>query len=369
MPCAAIDLFCGVGGLTKGLEQAGINVVAGIDFEASCQYAYEENNNAKFIQRDITTVLPEELAALYPDDLNIHILAGCAPCQPFSKYTQRYRKDGYKDEKWRLLYSFGTLAKGIKPEIIAMENVPELEKTPVFADFVKELEECGYHIFHKIVYCPDYGVPQSRKRLVLLASLFGKISLLPATHTPDKSDSEVRRGSYPGKLTSYIEKCCKNELFVALCPISKNKAVRQERFELVLRFFAYLNDYKHFEHEVNPFLNDFLAKNLDSFDEQQYETDFIGMLNFVQKHFQFGFAKSQNATTTPRVRFEAISVGVALALRAYPNLEVKNVDWLNSEEFKVLTTSDASNNEGKLVARVEYVRDRLIEAKVNDCNI
>ena len=183
------------------------------------------------------------------------------------------------------------------------------------------------------------------------------------------SDSEVRRGSYPGKLTSYIEKCCKNELFVALCPISKNKAVRQERFELVLRFFAYLNDYKHFEHEVNPFLNDFLAKNLDSFDEQQYETDFIGMLNFVQKHFQFGFAKSQNATTTPRVRFEAISVGVALALRAYPNLEVKNVDWLNSEEFKVLTTSDSSNNEGKLVARVEYVRDRLIEAKVNDCNI
>ena len=183
------------------------------------------------------------------------------------------------------------------------------------------------------------------------------------------SDSEVRIGSYPGKLTSYIEKCCKNELFVALCPISKNKAVRQERFELVLRFFAYLNDYKHFEHEVNPFLNDFLAKNLDSFDEQQYETDFIGMLNFVQKHFQFGFAKSQNATTTPRVRFEAISVGVALALRAYPNLEVKNVDWLNSEEFKVLTTSDASNNEGKLVARVEYVRDRLIEAKVNDCNI
>ena len=183
------------------------------------------------------------------------------------------------------------------------------------------------------------------------------------------SDSEVRRGSYPGKLTSYIEKCCKNELFVALCPISKNKAVRQERFELVLRFFAYLNDYKHFEHEVNPFLNDFLAKNLDSFDEQQYETDFMGMLNFVQKHFQFGFAKSQNATTTPRVRFEAISVGVALALRAYPNLEVKNVDWLNSEEFKVLTTSDASNNEGKLVARVEYVRDRLIEAKVNDCNI
>ena len=69
-----------------------------------------------------------------------------------------------------------------------------------------------------------------------------------------------------------------------------------------------------------------------------------------------------------RVRFEAISVGVALALREYPDLEVENVDWLNSNDFKVLTTSDASNNEGKLVARVEYVRDKLIGAKVNDCD-
>ncbi len=185
MPYAAIDLFCGVGGLTKGLEQSGINVVAGIDFEPSCQYAYEENNNAKFIQRDITTLTPKELVALYPAGLDIHILAGCAPCQPFSKYTQRYRKDGYKDEKWRLLYSFGSLAKAIRPQIIAMENVPELEKTAVFRDFTRELEDCGYHIFHKIVYCPDYGIPQSRKRLVLLASLLGEISLLPATHTPD----------------------------------------------------------------------------------------------------------------------------------------------------------------------------------------
>lgn len=180
MPYAAIDLFCGVGGLTKGLEQAGINVVAGLDFEPSCQYAYEKNNNAKFIQRDITTVTPEELSALYPDNLDIHILAGCAPCQPFSKYTQRYRKAGYKDEKWRLLYSFGGLAQAIHPEIIAMENVPELEKTAVFSDFENGLKDHGYHIFHKIVYCPDYGIPLSRKRLVLLASSLDEISLLPA---------------------------------------------------------------------------------------------------------------------------------------------------------------------------------------------
>lgn len=185
MPYDAIDLFCGVGGLTKGLEQSGINVIAGIDFEPSCRYAYEENNNARFIEKDITKVSVEELQALYPQDTDVRILAGCAPCQPFSKYTQRYRKEGYKDEKWRLLYSFGTLVKGVRPEIIAMENVPELQKTKVFSDFLANLQSSGYYVSHQVVYCPDYGVPQRRKRLVLLASALGEISLIPATHTPE----------------------------------------------------------------------------------------------------------------------------------------------------------------------------------------
>lgn len=174
------------------------------------------------------------------------------------------------------------------------------------------------------------------------------------------SDSEIRRGSYPGRLTSFIEECCQNAMFNALCPISKSKAVRQERFELVLRFFAYLYNYQDFEHEVNPFLNQFLADNLNSFDEPQYKMDFDGMLAFVQENFPFGFAKTQNATTTPRVRFEAISVGVALALKENPNLHIDNVSWIDSDEFKWQTTSDASNNEGKLVSRVEFVRDKLL---------
>lgn len=186
MPAAAIDLFCGIGGLTKGLEQAGIKVVAGIDFEPNCQYAYEENNNSIFIKKDITTLTTTELQSLYPKDTDIHILAGCAPCQPFSRYTQRYRKEGYKDEKWRLLYSFGSLVKQTLPEIIAMENVPELEKTNVFFDFLANLKECGYNVFHKVIFCPDYGVPQNRRRLVLLASLLGKIVLIPPTHTPSE---------------------------------------------------------------------------------------------------------------------------------------------------------------------------------------
>lgn len=176
------------------------------------------------------------------------------------------------------------------------------------------------------------------------------------------SDSEVRRGSYPGKLTSYIEKCCKNEAFIRLCPISKAKSVRQERFELVLRFFAYLYNYKNFVHDVNQFLDEFLANNLESFDETFYENDFISMLKFVDENFPNGFAKTTNATSTPRVRFEAIAVGVALALKENPDLRVKNVDWLTSAEFQNHTTSDASNNQNKLIGRIEYVKNQLLES-------
>ena len=177
------------------------------------------------------------------------------------------------------------------------------------------------------------------------------------------TDSEIRRGSYPGKLTTFIEECCNNKLFIKLCPIPKKKEDRQERFELVLRFYAYLYNYKNFEHSVNKFLDDFLIENLNTFNELQYKTDFENMLKFVQENFKFGFAKTQKAETTPRVRFEAISVGVALALKEYPNLQVDNIDWINSTTFKKQTTSDASNNNGKLAERVEFVRDKLIGRK------
>ena len=88
---AAIDLFCGIGGLTKGLALSGINVVAGFDIDASCKFAYERNSTATFICKDVSEIQAEELNQLYPKDA-IRILAGCAPCQPFSRYSIRYRK-------------------------------------------------------------------------------------------------------------------------------------------------------------------------------------------------------------------------------------------------------------------------------------
>lgn len=178
MDCVAIDLFCGVGGLTHGIQKAGIEVVAGIDIDSSCQYAYETNNDAVFINKGIEDICPSEIGGYYPDG-SIKILMGCAPCQPFSNYSLRYVKEGHKDDKWKLLYYFGELVEKVKPDIVSMENVPQLSKEVVFEDFIHKLRELGYSVSWNIVNCADYGVPQNRIRLVLLASRYGDIELIP----------------------------------------------------------------------------------------------------------------------------------------------------------------------------------------------
>ena len=178
MPCVAIDLFCGIGGLTKGLSLAGVDVTAGFDIDESCRFAYEVNNNAVFIWEDVTNIQAQTINQLYPEN-TVRALVGCAPCQPFSRYSSRYRKEGHRDDKWRLLYSFERLVREVLPDIVSMENVPNLVNEEVFNDFVNTLEELDYFVDYGVVYCPDYGVPQHRKRLVLLASRLGEIHLIP----------------------------------------------------------------------------------------------------------------------------------------------------------------------------------------------
>ncbi len=185
MTVQVVDLFCGVGGLTCGMRQAGFNVVAGFDNDRTCEYTYSHNNNTLFHCRDIKKVTAEEICSCY-DDGAMKILVGCAPCQPFSTMSHTRFKDPSlreKDAKYDLLSEFGRLIKEVKPKIISMENVPEIRKTKVFEHFVKLLKDCGYYTDGgQVVYCPDYGIPQNRHRFVLLASLFGEIHLLPPTH-------------------------------------------------------------------------------------------------------------------------------------------------------------------------------------------
>lgn len=175
-----VDLFCGVGGLTCGLEAAGLSVVAGYDLDASCEYTYTHNNHAIFINKNIEQVTGREVKQLLRG-YDIKILAGCAPCQPFSRH-QKDKKNRKKHKDWKLLYQFGRLVQEVRPHIVSMENVPELENEQVFKDFVQTLEELKYNVTYKVVNAADYGVPQRRKRLLLLASKIKKIKFIEPTH-------------------------------------------------------------------------------------------------------------------------------------------------------------------------------------------
>lgn len=185
---SCIDLFCGAGGLTHGFVLEGLPVVAGIDMDPACRFPYEANNQARFMERDISTVSESELSALF-GDADVKILAGCAPCQPFSTYAQRYSLDG--NSKWGLLYEFARLATGTRPDVITMENVPTVEKHAVFRDFVDTLEKLDYHVWYDIVDSAQYGVPQARRRMVLLASKYGKIQIIQPTREKPKTVREA----------------------------------------------------------------------------------------------------------------------------------------------------------------------------------
>ena len=136
-----------------------------------------KNNNAIFFHKDITKLTGIELKNKFSKGKR-KILVGCAPCQPFSIYNSKKAKNSQpnQDEKWKLLYSFSNLIDEVEPEIISMENVPLLTKFDngkVFNDFVSRLEDKKYFVSWNIINAQDYGVPQRRKRLVLLASKFG----------------------------------------------------------------------------------------------------------------------------------------------------------------------------------------------------
>ncbi len=175
---SAVDLFCGIGGLTHGLARAGVRVVAGVDIDASCRFPYEANNASAFLTADVRGLNAEYIASkLLPNSLRL--LAGCAPCQPFSTYTRsRHRKN--RDGRWDLLLDFARLIRDVQPELVTMENVPQLAKCAVFQAFLQSL--AGYCTWYSVVQCAEYGVPQTRNRLILLASKLGKIDLVEPTH-------------------------------------------------------------------------------------------------------------------------------------------------------------------------------------------
>lgn len=178
-----IDLFCGVGALTHGFRAEGFPIACGIDVDEACRYPFEANNGAPFIRWDVASLTGRELEREFHRGVP-RVLVGCAPCQPFSIYNQKN-----DDPKWQLLGEFSRLIREVEPDVVSMENVPRLTKFrdgSVFHSFVGDLRSAGYDVWWNVVFCPDYGVPQQRSRLVLLASRRGRLVLNPPTHSPER---------------------------------------------------------------------------------------------------------------------------------------------------------------------------------------
>jgi Protein of unknown function DUF262 len=176
------------------------------------------------------------------------------------------------------------------------------------------------------------------------------------------TDAQNRAGSLKGSFYDLVLRCAKHPQFIPLCAMSNSKDSNGDRAERVLRFFCYAERYTDFRHDVRNFLDAFVReKNGDPrTDLKAYQKRFEDMLQYVADFFPYGFYRSKTSTEVPRVRFEAISVGVHLALESGKLNPIPSFEWLDSDEFKQHCRTDASNSAARLRGRVEYVRDRLV---------
>ena len=186
----AIDLFCGAGGLSCGLKSQGIKIKAGIDIDPACAYPFKANHpGAKFLRKDVEELSAEDLSSYWSEDA-IRLLAGCAPCQPFSSYANT--KAASDQTKWGLLFEFARLVGETVPELVTMENVPGLAKERPFQSFLKTLRGLDYEVAYSVLNAADYGAPQSRRRLVLVASRLGSVRMPEPTHPGPEKWKTVR---------------------------------------------------------------------------------------------------------------------------------------------------------------------------------
>lgn len=196
MALKAIDFFCGIGGVTRGFLNKGIDVIAGIDIDVSCKDTYEANNirpngePVKFFANDIINFdLTKVTSLLNPNDKLI--LIGCAPCQPFTKITQNLQG---RNKERGLLQCFGEIILKLKPEYLFLENVQGLNSPAnklVLDAFLHSLKP-QYNITPQIVNAMNYGVPQSRKRVILFAKRKSEIEFPEYTHADENGKRNVK---------------------------------------------------------------------------------------------------------------------------------------------------------------------------------
>jgi uncharacterized protein with ParB-like and HNH nuclease domain len=191
------------------------------------------------------------------------------------------------------------------------------------------------------------------------------------TGSQELSDMEKRWGVNDGKFLRFVRECSENTLFHELAPLSDAAVKRRDRQEFVLRFFAFLDRYKSFDRRLDEFLDQYLHDMEKTGTTEIYaklKEEWERMLLFIKENSPNGFVRKKGHVKTPRVRFEAMAVGTALALREKPKLTVKGMNWVNDEKdpFHDMATSGSSNSRPKIERRIEYVRNRLLGVKIDE---
>lgn len=172
----AIDLFSGSGGLTLGLKHAGFRVIGAVDCDSLAAETYRANHkNTVLWETDIRDLSVSEVSSrlgLRAGELDL--LAGCPPCQGFSSMRTLNGKRNVNDPRNELVFDFLRFIRELEPKAIMMENVPALARDRRLAEFCEEIKKLGYSPVCEILNAADFGVPQRRHRMVLLAGKRGR---------------------------------------------------------------------------------------------------------------------------------------------------------------------------------------------------
>ncbi|MEC4742313.1 DUF262 domain-containing protein [Limosilactobacillus sp. c10Ua_36] len=254
-----------------------------------------------------------------------------------------------------------------------ISTLSEFLKDELKLDKLEKLTELNDFTFSNLPEDEQFRLKAYSLRVIVLRrdtdeatriDLFNRIN----TSSLIASPSEIRSGSeLLNPFMKIIKELAKKKVFLELVELSSTKKQREEDIELVSRFFAYSHNYHNFKHRVNIFVDDFVKQfreiNLSTDQKNKYREEFINTFNFIRNNYPVNvFKNSRNQT--PRVRFEAISVGTNLALKENSHLNIKEQDikiLIENQEFKKLTTSDGSNSRKRVIQRIEFVKNYLLK--------
>lgn len=267
-----------------------------------------------------------------------------------------------------------------------LEIVDGTQRLTTLTQFVKnEFSLEGLKIIDQLNGCRFQDLLMSRRRKFYNRSIRGivlnenaderaRIDLFDRINTGSKiaNSAEIRRGKYPGPFMTLVTSLAQNQLFKKLAPVSLALERQREREEFVIRFFAYSDGLENYKDNVTIFLDQYAQRMTVLFSNdtnliQIYNDRFVTMLNFIERVFPNGFRKNGRGNSTRRARFEAISIGSYLAFtdeEVLLSADITTDTWITCDEFNDIVGSDGANSKSKLIARIDYVKNKLINNRV-----